>query len=110
MLMEASAELAHRRSDLIKAAARDSARAVAQRTNELVSADPDKRVKAQMLLDRAGDIAQQRVAGAMTLAVVDLLEPVDIDVGEHQVSVSVASSISRSSSSNSISWPNAPVS
>jgi hypothetical protein len=63
-------------SDLLKAAVRDGARAVAQRTDELVAADPDQRVKGpQMLLNRGGDVAQQRVAGGMTVAVVDLLSP-----------------------------------
>jgi hypothetical protein len=46
-----------------------------------------------MLLNRGGDVAQQRVAGGMTVAVVDLLEPVDVDVSENQMPVSVARAI-----------------
>jgi hypothetical protein len=38
-----------------------------------------------VLLDRGSDVAQKRVTGAMTMAVVDLLEPVNVDVGEHQL-------------------------
>ena len=46
-----------------------------------------------MLLDRRRDVAQQRIASRVTLAVVDLLEPVDVDVGENQMPVSVARAV-----------------
>jgi phosphate/sulfate permease len=55
----------HRCSDLLKTAGGDRACAVTQRADEFVSADPDQRVvAAQVLLDRGGDITQQRIAGA----------------------------------------------
>jgi hypothetical protein len=38
-------------------------------------------------LERSDHISQQRVARRVALAVVDLLEPVDVDEGEHQASV-----------------------
>ncbi|MEO6857549.1 MAG: hypothetical protein ABI323_03050 [Solirubrobacteraceae bacterium] len=46
-----------------------------------------------MCFDRTDDVSQQRVARRVTLAVIDLLEPVDVDVGEHQTSVSVPSTV-----------------
>jgi hypothetical protein len=80
--------------DLLKPAVCDRERAVAQGADEFVSADSDKRViGAQVLLNGGSDVTQQRIAGAMTIAVVDLLEPVDIDVGENQTSVSVARAV-----------------
>ncbi len=40
-----------------------------------------------MLLECVGDLAQQLVAGSMAVMVVDLLESVDVDVGEDEQSV-----------------------
>jgi hypothetical protein len=85
---------AHRCSDLLEATVCDRTYAVAQRADEFVSADPNQRViGAQVLLDRGGDVTQQRIAGAVTLTVVRLLEAVDIDIREDQMSVSVARAV-----------------
>jgi len=44
-------------------------------------------------LDCTDHVSQQRVARRMALAIVDLLEPVDVDVGEDEASVSVPSAV-----------------
>jgi hypothetical protein len=46
-----------------------------------------------VLLDRPSDISQQRIAGGVTLPVIHLLEPVDVDIGEHQTAVPMASAV-----------------
>jgi hypothetical protein len=46
-----------------------------------------------VLLNRVGDIAQQAVAGKMAAVVVDLFEPVDVDVGENEVPAPVARAV-----------------
>jgi hypothetical protein len=46
-----------------------------------------------VLLDRGGNIMQQRIAGAMTMTVIDLLQPVDIDVSENQLPVAVTRAV-----------------
>ena len=46
-----------------------------------------------MQLDRADDVAKQPVTCIMAVAVVDLFESVDVDVGEHESRVSVASAV-----------------
>jgi hypothetical protein len=35
--------------------------------------------------DSGHDVAQQRVPGGMSLSIVDRFEPVDIDIGEHEL-------------------------
>src|SRR5439155_3336942 len=67
---------------------------VGERADELVPAYPDHRVVgAQVVLYGGDDIAQQRVARGMALAVVELLESVDVHEGEYEPSVSVSSAI-----------------
>ena len=46
-----------------------------------------------MPLDCRDDITQQRIPCAMAMAVVDLLERVDVDVGENEMTVSVACAV-----------------
>ena len=46
-----------------------------------------------MLLNCGNDVTQQRVAGAVTVSVVDLLEPIDVDVDEDQVPVSASRAV-----------------
>jgi hypothetical protein len=43
--------------------------------------------------DRTDYVAQQRVARRVSLSVVDVLESVDVDVGEHEASVAVPSAV-----------------
>ena len=68
--------------------------AVPERADELVTPDSDDRIiGAQVRSDRADDVSQQFVTCGMAFAVVDLFEPVDVDVGEHEASVSAPSAV-----------------
>lgn len=69
-------------------------RGVAERADELVASDAhDRVVGAKVPLDRPDHVAEQRVAGCVALAVVDLLEPVHVDVGQHETSVPVPGAV-----------------
>jgi hypothetical protein len=68
--------------------------AVCERTDELVIADAhDWFVGAQVSLNRSHDVAQQRVPRSMAELVVDLLESVDVDHGQYETPLAVASSV-----------------
>jgi hypothetical protein len=65
-----------------------------ERADELVAAHPDDRVGgAQLRADRIGHASQQGVARGVAGAVVDALEPVDVDESEHELLVGVASPV-----------------
>jgi hypothetical protein len=66
--------------------------AVRQCAHELVTSHSDHRVVgANVRIDRGDNISYHRVAGGMALTVVDVLELIDVDEGEHEPSVAVSS-------------------
>ncbi len=86
--------LLDRRCYRLKSPASVLGHAVPQRADELVTPDSDDRIiGAQVHSDRGDHVSQQLVTCGMAFAVVDLFEPVDVDVGEHEASVSALSSV-----------------
>jgi hypothetical protein len=72
-------------TNLLKAVMSDRRRAISQRAQKLISSDPDERViRAQVLLNCIGHLAQEGVARGMTVTVIDLLEAVDVDICEYE--------------------------
>ena len=80
--------------DLGEAPARVVGVGARERADELVAAVADDRVeRAQLGADRGDDALQERVAGEVAVAVVERLEPVHVDEGQHEPAVGPAGAI-----------------